>query len=59
MNQILLGAKITFGRLNRRVAQEHLDLLKLATGCSAELRAGPSQVVRRDAGGTNGRRVLL
>jgi hypothetical protein len=30
VNQILFRAEISFGRLDRSMAQEHLDLLKLA-----------------------------
>jgi hypothetical protein len=39
MNQILLSAKVSLCRLNRCVAQKQLDLLKLATGGAAHLRA--------------------
>jgi hypothetical protein len=35
VDQILLGAQVPLGRLHRRVAQEQLDLLKLAAGGAA------------------------
>ena len=59
VNQILLGPEVSLGRLNRRVAQQHLDLLKLAAGGAAQLRARASQIVRRDAGNADLGRVLL
>jgi hypothetical protein len=49
MKQILLRAEIPLGRLDGGMAQEQLDLLQFATGRPAQLRAGPSQVVWRDA----------
>src|SRR4030095_4883130 len=39
MYQILLGSQIPLGRLHRRVAQQQLDLFKLAAGCAAQLGA--------------------
>jgi hypothetical protein len=50
MNQILSGAEISFRGLNRRVAKQQLNLLKVSAGRPAELRAGTSQVMGRDAG---------
>ena len=40
MYQVLPGAQITFGRLNRCVAKQQLNLFELAAGRSAQLRAG-------------------
>jgi hypothetical protein len=45
--------------LYQRVAEHQLDLLKLATSGSAELRAGPASVMRRDAGDASIGRILL
>ena len=39
VDQILLGAQVTFCRLNRGMPQQHLDLLKLPTGSAAHFRA--------------------
>jgi hypothetical protein len=50
VNEILFRAQIPLGGLERRVAQEQLDLLQLAPGGPAELRSGPSAITRRDAG---------
>jgi hypothetical protein len=41
------------------VAQEQLDLLKLPTRRPAELRAGPSTIIWRDAGDASIGRILL
>jgi hypothetical protein len=49
MNQILLGPKVSLCRLNRCVAQQHLNLLKLAATGAAQLRAHAAEIVRRDA----------
>jgi len=46
--EILLAPEIVFGRLNRGVAEQKLDLLDLPTIGVAQLRAGPPQVVRSD-----------
>lgn len=59
MNQILPRSKIPFGRLNWRVPQKHLDLLKLATGRSAQLGTSASEVVGRDAGDADLRSIPL
>jgi hypothetical protein len=50
MNEILLCSKIPFGRLNRRVAQEQLDLLQFAAGRSTQFRACSASIMRGDAG---------
>jgi hypothetical protein len=50
----LLGAKISLCRLNRGVPQQQLDLLKLASGGPAELRARTAEVMGRDAGNAGG-----
>ena len=52
MNQILLRPEVPLSRLNRGVAEQQLDLLKLAAGGSAQLRAGSAQIVRRQTGET-------
>ena len=39
VNQILLCAEVSFGRLHRCVAQQQLDLLQFAAGCPAHFRA--------------------
>src|ERR1035441_1485007 len=39
MHQILFGAEVPLGRLDRCMAQQQLDLLKLAAGRAAHLRA--------------------
>src|SRR5262249_18620605 len=54
MNQILLCAQVAFCGLHGCVAKKQLNLLKLATACAAQLCAGTSQVMwrnARDAGG--------
>ena len=45
MDQVLLRAQVPLGRLDRRVAQEQLDLVKLAARCSAELGAGSAKFI--------------
>jgi hypothetical protein len=50
MDQVLLGSQVPFGRLDRRVAEQHLDLLEFPTGGAAHLRAAAPQVPKRDAG---------
>jgi hypothetical protein len=47
VDQILLGSKISFRRLHRRVAQEQLDLLKLSARGPAEFRAVESARTQR------------
>jgi hypothetical protein len=39
VDQILLGAQVTLGCLNRRVAQQQLNLFKLATTSTAQFGA--------------------
>src|SRR5579863_8904497 len=58
IHQILLGTEIPLGRLNRCMAQEQLDLLKLAACGPAQLRAGPASVMRCDAGDAGIDRIL-
>jgi hypothetical protein len=41
------------------ITSKHLDLLKLAAGCPAQLRAGAAEVMGRNSGHTSSRRVLL
>jgi hypothetical protein len=59
VDQILLGAKISFGCLDRRVTEEQLDLVKLPSRGTAEFGTGPSKVMRSNARNTGGRCVLL
>jgi hypothetical protein len=40
MHQILLRAKVSLGRLHRRMAQQQLDLLQFPASRPAQLRAG-------------------
>ena len=42
---ILLGAEITFCRLDGRVPQQELDLLQISATLPAQLRAGATEVV--------------
>ena len=42
---ILLRPQIAFGRLDRRVAQQELDLLEVTAILAAQLGAGATQVV--------------
>ena len=42
---ILFGAKITLGGLDRRVPQQEFDLLEISSTLPAELGAGTAQVV--------------
>src|SRR5258707_392244 len=58
MDQILSRAQIPLCSLNRRVAEQKLDLLKLAAGSPAKLGARASQVVGCDAGNANCRGIL-
>ncbi len=46
MSEILFAAEIAFCRLNRGMPQQELDLLQLATVRVAELRTGPTQIMR-------------
>jgi hypothetical protein len=52
IDQILLCTEVSLSRLDRRVAQEHLDLLQLAASGPAQFGARPAGVVWRDAGDT-------
>ena len=58
VNKILFGAEILFRGLNRRMSQQQLDLPKLTARRSAQFRACPSKVVRRNTGNADCRRVL-
>jgi hypothetical protein len=42
------SAEVAFGGLDRRVAEQQLDLLEVAAGLAAELGAGAAQVVGRE-----------
>ena len=46
---LLLGSQVALRRLDRRVPQQELDLLQIAAGLAAELRAGPPQIVGAEA----------
>jgi hypothetical protein len=47
---LLPATKVTFCRLNGRVAEQELDLFQVATRGPAELRASAAEVVGRDGG---------
>jgi hypothetical protein len=49
MAEILLAAEIAFRGLDRCVAEQELNLLKLTTAVVAQLRTSPPQVVRGNA----------
>ena len=57
INQILLRSQIPFGGLDRRVAEQQLNLLKLPAGGSAHFRAASPQIMGSDSGNTSRRRV--
>src|SRR5438552_11194472 len=59
MNEVLPGTEVPLGRQDRSVTQEQLDLLKLSACRPAKLRAGSSQIMRRDARNANFCCVLL
>jgi hypothetical protein len=59
MNEILLRAEVSLGGLNRRMAEQQLDLLKLATCATAHLRATAPQVMWGDSGYARRRRIWL
>ena len=42
---LLFGAKISFRRLDRGVSQQKLNLLEIASGLPAELRASPAEIM--------------
>jgi len=46
---ILFGAEIAFGGLDRRVAEQELDLFQIPAILAAELGAGTAQVVGAEA----------
>src|ERR1700676_3139858 len=57
VHQILPRAQITLGSLDRCVAEQQLDLLKLATGCAAQLGTSAPEVMGRDSRNANLRRI--
>ena len=48
-SDLLLGPQVTLCRLYGRVAQKKLNLLQVAAGLAAELRAGAAEVVGAEA----------
>jgi hypothetical protein len=48
MAEILFAAQIAFRSLDRCMPQQELNLLQLATARVAQLRAGTSQIMRRN-----------
>jgi hypothetical protein len=50
MHKILSRAEVSFRGLNRRVAEQQLNLLKLAARSAAQLRACTPEVMWRDTG---------
>jgi len=46
IRQILLGAQVAFGRLNRRVPEQQLNLLQLSAGGAARSGTRPPKIVR-------------
>jgi hypothetical protein len=48
VSEVLFAPEVAFRCLHRRMAQQKLNLLDLATIGVAKLRAGPAQVMRRD-----------
>jgi hypothetical protein len=44
-DDLLVGAQIALGGLNRRVTEQELDLLQIATALPAQLGAGTTQVM--------------
>ncbi len=59
MHEILLRTQVSFGCLDRCMAEEQLNLLKLAAGSPAHLRACPAEVVGGNARRSDRRRLLL
>jgi len=59
MYQILFGPQVSLCRLNRRMPEKQLDLLKFTACGPAKLRAGPSKVVRCDIGNASDDRILV
>src|SRR5262249_41614624 len=58
VHQILLGSQISLSGLNRRMAQEQLDLLRLAARGPAEFGASATKIVGRESGYTDYGAVL-
>lgn len=58
MGQILLRTQVPLCRLHRCVAEQHLNLLKLAARGATQFRAGTASIVRCDAGNAGFCRVL-
>ena len=55
----MFGAEVSLGRLNRSVAKEQLDLLKLAACGPTQFGARPTKVMGRDAREAHSFRVPL
>ena len=59
VNQVLSRPEITLHRLYRRVAEEHLDLFKLAARCAAQLRARAALMPHALSGGGSSRQATV
>ena len=59
VSEILFRNEVPFRRLDRRVAQQQLDLLQFAARRPAQFGAGPPQVMRRNSRHAGSLRVLL
>jgi len=47
LNEVLLGAEVAFGGLDRSVAEQQLNLLQIPSRFATELGASAPQIVRR------------
>jgi hypothetical protein len=58
VNEILLRPEVSFSRLHRGVAEQHLNLLQLTAGSATALGARAAEIMWREARNTNFRRIL-